>query len=286
MIWVLGAFLAVLVALAVALLLLVRARRRRRRLWARRQRSVQLRCPIVLAHGVLGFDQLPLLGPRAAYFRSVTPHLVRLGLVVHCPRVPPLASVEARAVVFARFIERLPYERVNVVAHSMGGLDARYAIARLGLGKRVASLTTIGTPHFGTPLADVSAQVIARLCNLGRPAAWARAPRAWALRSLTTEALARFNEEIADVDDVAYGSIVAAIPSEARPVNLLLRFGHAFLLPRGGPNDGIVPARSQSWGEVLAEVEADHWAQVGWSIGFDTRGLYEELLRELYARGF
>jgi len=37
---------------------------------------------------------------------------------------------------------------------------------------------------------------------------------------------------------------------------------------------------------VLREVEADHWAQVGWSLRFDAVGLYEEILRELAGLGF
>jgi hypothetical protein len=49
----------------------------------------------------------------------------------------------------------------------------------------------------------------------------------------------------------------------------------------------VVPANSQAWGEVLREVEADHWAQIGWwSRGFDAASLYEDLLRELRGRGF
>ena len=49
--------------------------------------------------------------------------------------------------------------KVNIIAHSMGGLDARYAIAKLGLADRVASLVTIGTPHLGTPLANLGARL-------------------------------------------------------------------------------------------------------------------------------
>lgn len=43
----------------------------------------------------------------------------------------------------------------------------------------------------------------------------------------------------------------------------------------------LVPRSSQIWGELLAEVEADHWAQVGWSSHFDAAALYGELLQEL-----
>jgi hypothetical protein len=58
------------------------------------------------------------------------------------------------------------------------------------------------------------------------------------------------------------------------------------LKKRAGDNDGLVPAASQRWGEVIARVEADHWAQIGWSDGFDTAELYLRVVQELKARGF
>src|SRR5207249_8887306 len=60
------------------------------------------------------------------------------------------------------------FRSVNIVAHSMGGLDARYAISQLGLGGRVASLITIGTPHLGTPLADAGHALFGRITRLLR----------------------------------------------------------------------------------------------------------------------
>jgi triacylglycerol lipase len=44
--------------------------------------------------------------------------------------------------------------KVHIIAHSMGGLDARHLISRLGYSDRVASLSTISTPHHGTRIAD------------------------------------------------------------------------------------------------------------------------------------
>jgi len=41
----------------------------------------------------------------------------------------------------------------------MGGLDARHMIVDGGMAERVATLTTIGTPHYGSPVADRIAQV-------------------------------------------------------------------------------------------------------------------------------
>ena len=53
-----------------------------------------------------------------------------------------------------------------------------------------------------------------------------------------------------------------------------------------GRNDGVVPEASQAWGEVMARVEADHWAIVGWSKGFDAPDFYRSILRDLATRGF
>ena len=44
--------------------------------------------------------------------------------------------------------------KVNIIAHSKGGLDARYAISKLGMAPYVASLTTMNTPHRGCRFVD------------------------------------------------------------------------------------------------------------------------------------
>src|SRR3954463_8353189 len=126
------------------------------------------RLPVVLAHGFLGFDEIELGSRKHLYFRGIGEHLERMGARGYSPRVPPASSVAARAQRLADLIRALPEPRVNIVAHSMGGLDARYAISRLGLAPRVASLTTIGTPHQGTPLADAGHALFGRITRLLR----------------------------------------------------------------------------------------------------------------------
>jgi triacylglycerol lipase len=235
----------------------------------------------VLAHGFLGFDEVVVAGVRHEYFRDLTRSLAKHSDAVHRPRVAPTGSVASRAEELARCIRELPDRRVNVIAHSMGGLDARHAIARLGLERRVASLTTIGAPHHGTPLADLGVVAGERLGmrrvldRLGFPLE--------ALDDLTTAAMAGFNRATPDVPGVAYGSVVGVAP--ARRTHPLLLPGHLLLRRAAGANDGIVPGASQRWGEVLFEIEADHWAQVGWSKQFDAAAFYDALLRELRGRG-
>src|SRR5947207_11660478 len=161
MLWLLLA-LAVSAAVLFGLARWLRLRRRRAR------KPGRPRLPVVLAHGFLGFDELAIGSQRHAYFRGIETRLVQMGAKVYTPRVPPAASIATRAGRLAELIRALPDERVNIVAHSMGGLDARYAISQLGLSDKVASLTTIATPHLGTPLATSAAS-----CSRASSGCWA-----------------------------------------------------------------------------------------------------------------
>jgi triacylglycerol lipase len=268
----------IVVALAVALvaaLVVAGALVARRRLRARKRPRLAPKpsLPVVLAHGLLGFDEIG----RHHYFRGVSERLELAGATVHRARVPPSASVAVRAARLATLVRAIPAKKVNIVAHSMGGLDARYAIAHLGIADRVASLTTIGTPHLGTPLADLGTGVL-DLLQLRRVLPID------ALYDLTTTRMQTFNRRVRDVERVVYLSVVARMPSDGR--HPLLWAAHRYLRERAGDNDGLVPVESQRWGEVLREIEADHWAQIGWSGAFDAPALFEEILRELRARGF
>jgi triacylglycerol lipase len=238
--------------------------------------------PVVLIHGLFGFDRIGVPGARFEYFRGIAAHLETLGCHAHAVRLPPAASVPARAQKLVEAIEALPHERIDLIAHSLGGLDARYALAHLGLARRVRSLVTIGTPHRGSPLADLV---------LRGPIGWAHGVlRAIglpteALAWLGTEALERFNLEVRDAPGVRYACVVGGIQRAETSVPLPLVPAHAYLRRAAGANDGLVPVSSQYWGETLAEIEADHFAQVGWRVGmrhsFDALGLYAFLVARL-----
>jgi len=279
--------IAVAAALALILLALYAvARVRRRRQLARPSRPwpglVAPRHPIVLAHGILGFDEIGILGERHDYFRGVATRLKEAGVTVHSPRVPGLASVAVRAEHLASYIRGLPEARVNIIAHSMGGLDARYAIRHLGLAGRVASLVTIGTPHRGTPIADLGNNFLTSALAKVLGAAGVDVA---ALREIQTQFMERFNESVDNDEHVFYASVIAVAPRAKNGLNPMLRAGHAYLRKHAGPNDGLVPASSQRWGAVLDEIDADHWAQIGWSKHFDARRFYAHLLGELHKRG-
>jgi triacylglycerol lipase len=248
------------------------------------RRAPRLRHPVVLAHGLFGFDAVELGGVEHHYFRGVTALLEARACAVHRARVAPAASIAARAEDLAACVRAVPERRVNIVAHSMGGLDARYAISRLGLASRVASLTTIGTPHRGTPLADLGTDLVGERLRLRRALA-ALGLDLDAFYDLTTERMEAFNEAVADARGVAYASVVG-VSRRARRTHPLLVAPWLYLRSAAGENDGVVPGESQRWGEVLAEVDADHWAQIGWSRHFDAASFYDRLLTELRGRGF
>ena len=238
--------------------------------------------PVVLVHGLFGFDRIGVPGARFDYFRGIARHLEGLGCQAHAVRLPASASVPDRARELVAAIDALPHARIDLIAHSLGGLDARYALTHLGLAQRVRSLVTVGTPHRGTPLADLAVK---------GPLDWARriigalGVPLEALEWLGTDALAAFNAQVVDVPGVRYACVVGGMHRADSVVPLALIPAHAYLRRIAGPNDGLVPIASQYWGETLAEIEADHFAQIGWRVAvrgsFDAAGLYAYVVARL-----
>ncbi|MBB3167519.1 lipase family alpha/beta hydrolase [Simiduia aestuariiviva] len=109
--------------------------------------------PIVLVHGLSGFDSI-----LADYFYGVKGALRNVGATaVYTPQVTAFASNEARGEELLAYVEDLlavtGAQKVNLIGHSQGGPTARYvASVRPDL---VASVTSVGSPHFGSPVADL-----------------------------------------------------------------------------------------------------------------------------------
>src|SRR3954452_2777798 len=120
---------------------------------------------MVFVHGLCGFDRLyAFRRPVKEYFPGIRERLEPAGTRVLVARVSPTAGVARRAEDLRRFIRReVPSGPVHLVGHSMGGLDARYLVSRLGMHDRVLSVTTVGTPHRGSPVADWGVRRFSRL---------------------------------------------------------------------------------------------------------------------------
>ncbi len=168
--------------------------------------------PVVLHHGLFGRGDRQIGPVKVSYFKGIDRAITQLGHPLIVPTVHPTSSIAMRAGQLKEvIIHRMQQlgrsgQKVILMAHSMGGLDARYAVSKLGLDRHVAAIVTITTPHRGSPFADWV------LKNLG-----------WRLRGihlakflgldlragldLTTERCARFNERVPNVPGIHYLSV-------------------------------------------------------------------------------
>jgi triacylglycerol lipase len=225
---------------------------------------------IVLAHGIFGFGNLTGGFSPVNYFNGVGAHLRRQGHTVIAPQVNPIGSVQVRAQQLAAAITRRldGIVDIHIIAHSMGGLDARHAIAHVPeFAGRIATLVTIGTPHRGSPVADAVVSSTGPL--------FAHVPafllrqlerNAGALHDLTTEVGVQFDESTPDDDGVRYVEVAG---DAAKGGHELFLFQLAAVIGRltGEVNDGVVARSSalREGHEHLDDWPVDHAGEIGWS---------------------
>lgn len=268
-----------------------------------------LRYPVVLLHGFMGFDEILQID----YFYRVKQDYQRRCIPVFIPTVSPLDYIHHRAMELAPKIDQIlaltGAEKVNLIAHSMGGLDARYLISTLGYGDRVASLTTIGTPHRGSPVPGMVWALLGKGDHVlyrafeflvaGATSKGDRDPADMnlhaALSHLTPEYLDHyFNQENPDNPEVYYQSYAGISSLTGLTTGdvmdpLLLAFQVAFL--KDGLNDGLVPLSSAKWGRFRGIVRADHIDLIGQLLGttslwFNHRKFYKKISEDLLEMGF
>lgn len=251
----------------------------------------RLEAPIILVHGLLGFDRIQVGGMTVAnYFPGVRECLEPSGNRVLTPWLSPTKSIAERAVELKSFILRnVPEGPVHVIAHSMGGLDSRYMISKLDMGCRVLSLTTLGTPHRGCPFADWG---IGKLEWMVRPVLDFLCVPHQAFYDLTTSRCKQFNDAVPNDSRVRYFSVGGEhtgsffAPEWWLPYNIVHQ--------AEGANDGVVSLKSAEWGESLDVWQGDHFSLVNWlhplatNRGFDRDPAkrFGPLVERLSALGF
>jgi triacylglycerol lipase len=231
------------------------------------------RYPVVLHHGFMG-------GSKAGGFVGAKAHFQALGCPMLETEVAAVQTSEYRAAQLKTQIEAYlratGAPKVHIIAHSQGGLDARYAISVLGLAPHVASLSTLSTPHQGTPLADLAlkrsgplaTKALSAMLNFMGKAINTQTPDPDAMaaaQSMTVEYMTKiFNPKVPDVPGVLYQSWSAVSGrGTGDQLKTMMVLAHGVLTFSAGANDGVVPESSSRWGKSRGTLQADHIDLIG-----------------------
>jgi triacylglycerol lipase len=259
--------------------------------------------PIVLMHGMGGFNELANLPLTVSYFNGVQADLKAHGeSEVFVTIAPPFNTSEVRAASLApqldAILEQTGAAKLNLIGHSQGGMDARVLVSAAGLGyaDRVASVTTVATPHLGTKVADLvtglttgplsgvesaAANAFLGLLQQGVYSIQSNPELLAQVTELTTPYMANtFNPKYIDAPGVVYASyagrtnlengdgdcddgVYANQPSALDIPQPELQPTATYLQALGETSDGLVPVASAKWGTFMECVPADHLKECG-----------------------
>lgn len=262
----------------------------------------QTRYPLLMVHGVFFRDTRYF-----NYWGRIPGELIKNGAVIYYGQQQSASSVKRSGEELSDRIKNIikdtGCEKVNIIAHSKGGLDSRYAISCLGMDQYVASLTTINTPHKGCIFADyllekVPEKVrnsIANKYNTAlRKLGDANSDFNAAIMDLTASQCKVMNETVTDIPGVYYQSVGSKM-NRARSGKFPLNIAYPFVRHFDGDNDGLVSIKSAQWGENFIMISNN--SKRGVSHGdiidlnrenirsFDVREFYVSLVKDLKKRG-
>jgi triacylglycerol lipase len=253
---------------------------------------IDLKYPVLMCHGYGGFSMLVSPSP----LHDSCMRLRSYGIHAFAPNIVPYATIEIRAEQWADMIYKLKkqygYEKMNVVAHSMGGLDMRYAISKLDIAGSVASLTTVAAPHRGTSLAelvltapDTIKEKLAELVDWFGESMYPaqKSDAVAAVEQLTREYVTKeFNPNTPDVDRVFYFSYSAAVgKGTSQPLNPIYRLQNQLIYQHEGVNDSFVTVESAKWGKHLKTLDISHLEQIEIQISKERKPKVESFWKEL-----
>ena len=270
--------------------------------------GAKLRYPILLLHGV-GFRDLkwPLYWGRIPSALSDTGAMVFYGKQDCWARVEENAkTIKAR---IRQILEETGSEKINIIAHSKGGLEARMVASSLGMGSAIASITTIGTPHRGSKTIDRLLKAPDSLFNIASFAVnnWIgligdTKPDFYAVcKDFSTEYAEAFNRENPDVPGIYYQSFAGVMKSPLSDIHLST--ANAVIKMIEGENDGLVSVESAKWGQSFTLLKGktnrgvSHYDEIdfrrsplsakGGGEGVsDICDVYKAIVKDLAERGF
>lgn len=259
--------------------------------------------PLLFVHGVF-FRDFDFFN----YWGRIPEELKKYGATIFYGNQQSAASVSACGEELAQRIQEIlqetKTEKVNIIAHSKGGLDSRYAISKLNMAPYVASLTTINTPHQGCIFADYLldnlpksfCDSVASTYNTALKKAGDFNPDFLsAVNDLTASSCQDRNSLLPNAPEVFYQSVGSKM-NQASSGKFPLNVSYPLVKHFDGENDGLVSAESMKWGEnfIFLTTPTGRGISHGDVIdlnrenitGFDVREFYVNLVHDLKERGF
>ena len=258
--------------------------------------------PLVLVHGVF-FRDSRIFNYWGRIPRTLQLHGATIYYGEHQSALTVKESARELASRIKLIVDRSGCEKVNIIAHSKGGLDCRYAISEFGMAPYVASITTVNTPHRGCLFAErlmdsIPESVknkVATVYNTTLTALGDENPDFLAaINDLTAEACQKRNELLTFPDGIfaqSIGSVMEHPHKGQFPLNLSYHYVKNF----DGENDGLVGESSFAWGEkyTLLRSRGTRGISHGDVIDlnrenirdFDVRAFYSEVVSDLRRRG-
>lgn len=257
-------------------------------------KKVKLKYPIILVHGIGAKDS-------GLFWGRIPKSLENLGLKVFLGNTDSWGSIESNANFLKKTVDKVLDEcncdKVNIIAHSKGGIDSRYLISSLNYGEKVASLTTISTPHWGSELVDyifekksIYNPLTRIIVNLVVKLYGDKSPEPYKIVSeLTTESMKKFNEKNPNIEGIFYSSYHSFMKNSFDDLSYCL--SHWYLNRVAGKNDGIVSVNSANWGEKFKLIAGKSRTGISHSeivdikrkriSGIDILEIYTEIVTEL-----
>ena len=259
--------------------------------------------PLLLVHGIFFRDF-----EKLNYWGRIPDELIKNGATIYYGNHSSSLSVEDSAKELADRIKQIIKEtkckKVNVIAHSKGGLDTRYAISNLGMDKYIASLSMINTPNHGCLFADYLLnkapqgfkEKVASGYNFTLKKLGDKDPDFIAgVTDLTSKNCEELNKKMKSNKNVyykAYGSVLKRPTSGRFPLNLTNTFVGHF----DGKNDGLVGIESFKLDDNFTLIESPYKRGISHGDvidlnrenidGYDVREFYVQLVKELKEKGF
>lgn len=260
---------------------------------------MQTKYPLVFVHGIAIKDIFFIKS-----FGRIDKYLTNEGYKIYKPKVDSFGTIEHNAEVLKKEIEQIlekeKVDKVNIIAHSKGGLDSKYMIQKLGMEDKVASLTTLCTPHKGSPIAENILRLpkwflkfLAFWINLFYRIFGDKKPDSLTVcKQLSTSK--DIEEETFDISDKIYCQSYSTKMNRMRDdftMSIPYMFSHYF--QKGKDTDGLVPTESAIFGEykgVAFKEGVSHSEVMGYSLSKKKRhrvyDFYSDLCRDLASRGY